>query len=418
MTLKVRATRHGPVISDVDSGFAALAGPGKTIALAFTGLGDHDPSAEALLRINVARNWSEFLDALRTFQTPTQNFAFADVDGEIGYISPGLLPTRKSGDGSLPADGASGAGDWTGTIPFEQAPQIFNPATGFIFNANNAIVSPDRFAQYGRDWEEAFRARRIQQFFDAAKTKHTLDDSAAMQADVLSLDAKDLAPFLKTVTPTDERARQALALLAAWDGEMDKDRPEPLIYTAFLSALHRIMLAEKTGLSLSAKGPFAAETLLSLLRDHPAWCDAPGKPDPDCRATLSRALDEGLALLVQRDGADMSQWKWGHEHVALLQHSVYSHIPLLDRVSDLSMPSSGGYYALDRGGGSNAPPTGLSPEQSAADFAASTISPIPTARASSSPPANPATSSRRIIATWRRSGSPASRSRWREARTI
>ena len=141
VTLKVRATRHGPVISDVDSGFAALAGPGKTIALAFTGLGDHDPSAEALLRINVARNWSEFLDALRPFQTPTQNFAFADVDGEIGYISPGLLPTRKSGDGSLPADGASGAGDSTARSPSNRRRRSFNPATGFIFNANNAIVT-------------------------------------------------------------------------------------------------------------------------------------------------------------------------------------------------------------------------------------------------------------------------------------
>jgi penicillin amidase len=355
VTLHVRATRHGPVISDNDSGLAALAGPGKVIALGFTGLSDHDASAEALLRVNVAKNWSEFVDALKIFQTPTQNFAFADVDGDIGYISPGLLPIRKSGDGSLPADGASGAGDWTGVMSFDQAPQVLNPATGFIFNGNNAIVPPDQFPKYGRDYEEAFRARRMQQFFDAATAKQTLDDSAAMQADVLSLAATDLLPFLKGVTPTDERARQALALLAAWNGVMDKDRAEPLIYTAFLRALHQIMLTEKTGMSLSEKGPFAAETLVSLLRDHPAWCGAPGKPDPDCHATLSRALDQGLALLVQRDGADMSQWKWGHEHVTILQHSVYSHIPLLDYVSDLSMPASGGYYTLDRGGSSSPP---------------------------------------------------------------
>ena len=58
---------------------------------------------------------------------------------------------------------------------------------------------------------------------------------------------------------------------------------------------------------------------------------------------------------MKRDGADMSQWRWGSEHVALLQHKVYSHIPLLDRVSDLSMPSSGGFYTLDRGGGFDTP---------------------------------------------------------------
>ena len=205
--LHIRATRHGPVISDVDSDLAALAGPGKAIALAFTGLGDRDTTAEALMRVNVARNWDEFLDALKPYQTPTQNFAYADVDGDIGFISPGLLPTRKSGDGLAPVDGASGAADWTGVMTFDQAPQLHNPAAGFIFNANNAIVGPDKAAEYGRDWEEAFRARRIQQFFDA-NPKLSLDLSATMQADHLTLDFGDLLPFLKRVD-AERRARAA-----------------------------------------------------------------------------------------------------------------------------------------------------------------------------------------------------------------
>ena len=306
------------------------------------------------MRIGTARNWDEFLAALRLYQTPTFNFVYADVSGDIGYISPGLVPLRKSGDGLTPADGASGEMDWIGTIPFEQWPQLHNPAAGFAFNANNAILTDGRQPLFGQDWEEAFRARRIQQFFDTID-KHSLDTSAAMQADHVSLAAKELLPFLKGVTPSDERARQALALLAGWDGVMDKDRAEPLIFDAFMNALHQIMLVDKVGLSMSEKGPYAATTLISLLRDHPSWCEAPGKPDPDCRATLERALDQGLTLLVKRDGPDMSQWKWGHEHVALLQHKVYSHIPLLDRVSDLSMPSSGDFYTLDRGGGFEAP---------------------------------------------------------------
>jgi len=354
VALHVRETRHGPVLSDVDADLAALAGAGKAMALAYTGLGGQDTTAESLLRVNAARNWDEFLAALRLYQTPTQNLVYADVSGDIGYISPGLVPLRKSGDGLAPTDGASGQTDWIGTIPFEQWPQLHNPAAGFAFNANNALVADGHQPPLGQDWEEAFRARRIQQFFDTID-KHSLDTSAAMQADHVSLAAKDLLPFLKGVTPSDERARQALALLAGWDGVTDKDRPEPLIFTAFLNALHRIMLVEKVGLSMSEKGPYAATTLISLLRDHPSWCDAPGKPDPDCRATLARALDEGLALVVKRDGADMSQWKWGHEHIALLQHKVYSHIPLLDRVSDLSMPSSGDFYTLDRGGGFEVP---------------------------------------------------------------
>ena len=350
LNLTVRATRHGPVLSDASEDVGSLVEPGKAIALAFTGLGDHDTTAEAFMHLNGARNWGEFLDAMRLYQTPTQNIVYADAAGDIGFFSPGLVPLRKSGDGLAPVDGASGDFDWIGTVPFEQLPQLHNPEIGFAFNANNANVPNNHQPTFGLDWEEDFRARRIQQFMDTID-KHSLDTSAAMQADHLSLAAKALQPLIATIAPSDERARQAQALLASWDGVMDKDCVEPLIFTAFLASLHRILLEEKTGLKMEALGPFAAATLMSLIRDHPSWCDAPEKPDPDCRKALGRALDEGLALLVKRDGADMSQWRWGNEHVALLQHNVFSHVPLLDRLSDLSTPSSGGFYTLDRGGG-------------------------------------------------------------------
>ena len=348
--LTIRATRHGPVLSDVNDDLADFVGPGRAVAFAFTGLGDRDTTAEAFMRVNSARNWGDFLDALRLYQTPTQNFVYADRAGDIGFLNPGLVPLRKSGDGFALVDGASGAFDWTGTIPFDQWPQLHNPETGFAFNANNADFPDDHEPSFGQDWEENFRARRIQQFFDAID-KHSLDTSAAMQADHLSLDVKDLQPFIATIAPSDDRARKAQAMLLSWNAVMDKDRAEPLIYTAFLRSLHEILIEDRTGLPMKEKGPFAATTLVSLMRDHPSWCDSPGAPDPGCRKALGRALDDGLALLVKRDGADMTQWRWGAEHKALLQHQVFNHVPLLDRLSDLSVSSSGGFYTLDRGGG-------------------------------------------------------------------
>jgi penicillin amidase len=186
--------------------------------------------------------------------------------------------------------------------------------------------------------------------------KHSLDTSAAMQGDHLSLDVKALQPFIAMIAPSDERARTARAMLLGWDAVMDKDRAEPLIYTAFLRSLHKILLDDKTGFPMGEKGPFAATTLVSLMHDHPSWCDSPGAPDPDCRKALGRAFDDALALLVTRDGADISRWRWGAEHRAVLQHQVYSRVPLFDWLSDLSVSSSGGFYTLDRGGGSEIVP--------------------------------------------------------------
>ena len=355
VTLTVRATQHGPVMSDIDAEMRDFIGPGKAMALAFTGLGEKDTTFEAVVKLDAAKNWDEFLAAMRLFQTPTQNIVYADVDGNIGYFSPGLVPVRKSGDGLTPADGASGQFDWTGYVPFEQQPQAFNPAVGFLFNANNAVTPTSQEATFGRDWEEPWRGRRLQQWLDRPE-KHDLDISAAMQMDHLSLAMLALKPLMATIKPTDERARQALALVAEWDGVTDAARPEPLLAETFLNELHKALLTERTQVDLDAEfGPLVATATMSLVKDHPDMCSTPTQPDPDCAKTLSDALDRALARIIAKQGADSSKWSWGAEQTAVVTHKVFSHVPGLDVLSDLSFPSSGDFYSLDRGGGFDTP---------------------------------------------------------------
>jgi len=353
--LTVRATRHGPVLSDIDARMRAVAGPGKAMALAFTGLSDKDTTFEAILKLDAARNWDEFLAAMRLFQTPTQNIAYADVAGNIGYFSPGLVPVRKAGDGLTPADGASGKFDWTGFVPFEKLPQLFNPSTGFLFNANNAVIPISEEATFGRDWEEPWRARRIQQLLDADE-KQTLDASAAMQTDHLSLALVAAKPLMASIKPSDDQARRALALVAGWDGVTEAGRPEPLIAETFLYELHKALLIDTTGVDLDDEfGPLSATATLSIVKHHPEMCGNAGAPDPACAATLARALGSALQRIAARQGADMGKWTWGAEQVAILTHKVFAHVPGLDWWSDLSFPSSGDFYTLDRGGGFDTP---------------------------------------------------------------
>ena len=348
VTMTVRSTRHGPVMSDIDAEMRTLAGPGKVMALAFTGLGATDTTSEAFWLLNQARGQDDVLHALKAYQAPPQNIVYADRDGHIGFINPGLLPIRKSGDGRMPADGASGAFDWTGMASFDQLPQVRDPEAGFILNANSAVV-PRRFSPtLGSDWGEPFRARRIQEFMNDDGA-HTLDTSARMQSDHLSLAAKDLLPALLTIKPEAPQAKEALALLQNWDGVMDKDRPEPLIFEAWLHEMHRLLLTAKTGDPLGEKGPFAAASIEFILANRAAeWC---GKDDADCAKLKTEALNQALAMVTKRQGPDMKTWRWGRENVALLRHKFYSRIPLLDRLSDLSVESSGDFYTLDRGGG-------------------------------------------------------------------
>jgi len=350
VTMIVRATRHGPVMSDIDGEMMTLAGPGKVMALAFTGLGAADTTSEAFWLLNQARGQNEVLRALKLYQAPPQNIVYADREGHIGFINPGLLPIRKAGDGRMPADGASGAFDWTGMASFDQMPQIHDPEAGFILNANSAVVPRNFSPSLGSDWGEPFRARRIQDFMNE-DGPHTLDISARMQADHLSLAAKDLLPALLAIMPATPQAKEALALLQNWDGVMDKDRAEPLIFEAWLSEMHRLLLAAKTSDRLGEKGPFAAASIEFILAHRASeWC---GKDDADCAKLKTEALKQALARMTKRQGPDMKTWRWGRENVALLRHKFYSRIPLLDRLSDLSLESSGDFYTLDRGGGAD-----------------------------------------------------------------
>ena len=353
--LAIRATRHGPVLSDVSEDAASVAGPGKVVALAFTGLGDHDTTAEAFMRVNSARNWDEFLDALRLYQTPTQNFVYADLGGDIGFFNPGLVPLRKSGDG-LDAGRRR-----VGRLRLDRHDPVRSMAAAAQSGDRLRLQRQQRQfprrspAQLRQDWEENFRARRIQQFFDTID-KHSLDTSAAMQADHLSLDVKELQPFIATIAPPNDRARTG-AGDASEVGRGDGQGPRRAV------DLHRLP-------EIAAQDPARRQDRASdggerpVRRDDPRFADA----RPSVLVRLSGRPRSGLPqgarprarrrarLLVKRDGADMSQWRWGAEHQALLQHQVYSHVPLLDRLSDLSVSSSGGFYTLDRGGGSEAPP--------------------------------------------------------------
>ena len=72
---------------------------------------------------------------------------------------------------------------------------------------------------------------------------------------------------------------------------------------------------------------------------------------PDCAGVKAKALDQALEMLTKRQGGDMKAWRWGRENVATFRHNFYNHIPLLDRLSEIRMESSGDVYTIDCGGG-------------------------------------------------------------------
>ncbi len=349
VTLTVRETRHGPVLSDIDGDAAAMIDEDHVLALSFTALSADDTTSEAIYLMGRATNWVEFLGALQFWVSPQQNIAYADIDGNIGLIVPGRIPIRAAGDGLMPVPGWTGEHGWTGYIPVESLPQVLNPAEGHIVNANNPVVGPGYPHLIGHDETEPYRAERILEVLNES-TGQTIESTLALQMDTVSAAARDLLPLLLTVRPDNAAASEAVSLLRGWTYRMDRDRPEPLIFATWLRHLNEALYADELGTLFPEYWRLRPRVIRGMLTEHQDWCDdRRTSRDESCGEILRDSLDAAIAELTTRHQRDLSDMRWGDEHVAPFAHRVFSSVPVARSLVDISIETDGGPYTVNRG---------------------------------------------------------------------
>ena len=347
VALTARATRHGPVISDLLPDAAAF-GDDRVVALAWSALAEDDLGLQALLRIGTARNWEEFVTALRDVSAPMQNIHYADAAGHIGFIAPGRVPVRRNGDGRWPVPGWSGDYDWQGWIPFEALPRTIDPADGVLFNANNRVVPEDYPYLLTADWEAPHRARRLAQLLrhDAFRP----EDFADMQADVLSLLAEDLLPIMLTATPRGPAATSAMARLERWGRVMRADAAEPLIFAAWYRELSRLIYADELGDMFDGFWHVRPQFMERILTRRQIWCDDVRTDRAEtCTELAGAALDAALQDLARRFGDEPDAWRWGTAHAARMPHPIFADQPVLSLLFGIEVPTGGDSVTLNVG---------------------------------------------------------------------
>lgn len=350
ITLRVRETRHGPVINDFIARSDDLAPQGHVLALQATALDGADTSAEGFGRLALSQNWEDFLSAARKIVTPMQNMVYADTAGNVGLVAPARVPIRRKGDGSMPVPGWTSEFDWAGFVPFDELPRVYNPGGGIIVNANARLVPDDYRHFISRDWGEPYRQRRANQLLREV-VRHPVYGMIVMQADNRTLDADEMLPVLLKGAPRNPRAAKAHALMSRWNRFMLASRAEPLIYTAWIWQLQRGLLADELGEDLfqSMAAP-DVPLMIRTIRDKPGWCDDGGtRATETCEDAIALALERALDWIARRHGPDMDKWQWGSEHVAAHRHPLFDTIPLLRDIASVRFPSDGGAQTLNRG---------------------------------------------------------------------
>jgi len=322
VVVNVRLTRHGPIINDVAGGTEEDWTFGwQPLALSWTAL-QPGTLVRSILLLNRASNWEEFREALGYWDVPSQNFVYADVEGNIGYQAPGRIPIRAKGNGSTPVPGWTGEYEWVGYIPFDELPRAFNPPEGYIVTANNAVVKPDYPYFLSMDWAPGFRARRIVELIEADPSL-SLNDIQAIQGDNSPIYAQDVLPYLRTLSSNDARLADALDLLRTWDGRAVRDSAGAALFEAFRLHLIGLTFGDELGEQLlrRARG-MAGVALLDLLADEASpWFDDVSTPQVETRdEILLKALEEAVDELTEKLGRNMARWRWGDLHTATFEN--------------------------------------------------------------------------------------------------
>lgn len=326
VTLEVKISRHGPIMTPV------LEGVKEPLAIQWTALKERSHILGAVNQLNRARNFQEFRDALKQFDVPAQNFVYVDVDGNIGYQTPGNIPIRAKGDGSVPVDGASGEYEWTGYIPFNELPSSYNPASHYIATANHAVTPTTYKYMITRDWAAPFRAMRLNDLL-RAKSKITADDFRVMQGDAYSILLTRAQKYVAGAKFEGASAR-AQEIVKNWDGNLGVDSVGGAIMEATYARLARNVFENKLGAELF-KTYFGLGNVHRLAlyqwleKPESAWWDDAATPQKETRDDiLKKSFEQGVGDLAKQFGDAMGEWKWGRLHTVTYAHPVGSVQPL------------------------------------------------------------------------------------------
>ena len=319
VVLPVRFTHHGPILSDeINVG-------DQVLAFQWTS-SQPSPLLQSVILLNRAQNFADFVDALRYWDAAGQNIVYADVEGNIGYQTTGVVPVRRTGDGTVPAPGWTGEYEWVGTVPYEEMPRLYNPPSGYIVTANNAVVDEAYPHFIDRDWADGDRALRIERMIEeliAQKGQLTAVDMTNIHTDSYSQMAETYVPHLLALAPTSHNIALGQEVLTDWNYQAGRHSGEALLFETFLMNLLPAIVADELGETASEDYIYNSSAQFIFLHNiaadpaSPLWDDV---TTPDVVETRERILGQALNTAVQTvretHGSLPSRWQWGDIHTA------------------------------------------------------------------------------------------------------
>ena len=287
----------------------------------------HDPSVESktFYDLNKAENYEDYVEALKYFTCPVQNFVYADVEGNIAIWHAGNTPAKWENQGRFIMDGSDPNYAWNEPIPHNEKAHILNPNRGFVSSANQHVTD-NNYSYYLTPWlVESFRGERINQKL-ANLEDAEFEDFIQIQMDNKSLMAERVLPILldtlqnQLVPP---HFVKPIGELIKWDYFFDEDKIAPTIYDRWIDYIEKFIWQDELGKSYDEiLWPDYSRLEQILTQEHDIkWIDNLNTTKLETFAIMvTQSFDSALIDLINDLGNISEKWQWGKSRGTDIYH--------------------------------------------------------------------------------------------------
>ena len=274
----------------------------------------HDSSniLKMWLQLNRAKNYNDYLDAIKHFNVPGQNMIFASRSGDIALWQQANFPLRWKDQGLMIMPGEDSSYMWKGYIPTEANPHAFNPPEGFLSSANQRPVD-STYPYYIPGKYEVYRPITINRFLSRPML-FDIEDMMELQNNNQNVFAERAVPLLlKHVDRTllNEKERYYLSLVENWTQKNDPGEKGVISFISWWDSLEAKIFHDDL-MTSSHKLPMPDQhVLLDALEKDSGFVlidDIQTPQKEDIVYQVTKALKSASSSLIKLEAEGKLEW--------------------------------------------------------------------------------------------------------------
>ncbi|MEP6951179.1 MAG: penicillin acylase family protein [Ginsengibacter sp.] len=362
----VAYTNIGPVMYDKSfSGYRTRPTNNKYYAVRWKA---HDPSNELKMftLLDKAKDYDDYLEAIKYLHTPGQNCLFACKNGDIAIWDQGEFPAKWKRQGDFVMPGTDSSYFWQGMIPQEENPHVLNPERGFVSSANQLPVDSS-YPYYLGGHYPPYRGWEINKRLNAM-SNITPQDMMKLQTDTYNSFGEMAVPLIvknMEVTKLTNDERLYFEILKTWNLRNDANSKGATLFVLTWDSLENKVWKDeflKTNLELMV--PYESTLLNNILKDSSfKFLDDINTPQKETLGDDVTAAFKKAVFSAKNAEAD-GRLEWGK-----YKDTKVLHLARLEALSRLHLPIGGGTNTINAANSQHGPSwrmvVSLSPETEA-----------------------------------------------------